>query len=143
MLAKLTCNLAYFHFLLVYYLIQFKSFVIMQLQKQPFWCVLWKRYSENMLQISRRTPLLKSKQSNFIEITLQHGCFSVTLLHIFRTSFPKDTSRGLLLQLKSKKVTNLHFSQTKENLHLSLIDNGHLPASSNKEIGVFQNFLPL
>ena len=26
-------------------------------------------------------------QSNFIEITLRHGCFPVNLLHIFRTSF--------------------------------------------------------
>ena len=99
----------------------------MQLQKQPFWRVLRKRCSENMLQISRRTPMLKFKQSNFIEITLQHGCFPVNLLHIFRIPFLKDTSGELLLQLKFKKVTNLHFSQTKENLHLSLIDNGYLP----------------
>ena len=26
-------------------------------------------------------------QNNFIEITLQHGCSSVDLLHIFRTTF--------------------------------------------------------
>ena len=115
----------------------------MQLQKQPFWRAFRKRCSENMLQISRRTPMLKFKQSNFIEIILQHGCFSVNLLHIFRTSFLKDTSGGLLLQLKSKKVTNLHFSQTKENLHLSLMDNGHLPVLSNKEIGFLKNFSPL
>ena len=115
----------------------------MQLQKQPFWRVLRKRCSENMLQISRRTPMLKFKQSNFIEITLQHGCFPVNLLHIFRTPFLKDTSGGLLLQLKSKKVTNLHFLQTKENLHLSLIDNRHLRALSNKEIGFLKNFPPL
>ena len=36
-------------------------------------------------------------QSNFIEITLQHGCSPVNLLHIFRTPFPKDTSGGLYL----------------------------------------------
>ena len=29
---------------------------------------------------------------NFIEITLQHGCSPINLLHIFRTSFPKNTS---------------------------------------------------
>ena len=28
---------------------------------------------------------------------LQHGCSSVNLLHIFRTSFYKNTYRGLLL----------------------------------------------
>ena len=37
-------------------------------------------------------------QNNFIEITLQHGCSTVTLLHIFRTHFPKNNSGGLLLR---------------------------------------------
>ena len=46
--------------------------------------VLIKRYSENM-------------QSNFIEITLQHGCSSVSLLHIFRTPYTKNTSGWQLL----------------------------------------------
>ena len=36
-------------------------------------------------------------QSNFIEITLRHGCSPVNLLHIFRTPFLKNTSRWLLL----------------------------------------------
>ena len=34
---------------------------------------------------------------NFIEITLRHGCSPVSLLHIFRTSFPENTSGWLLL----------------------------------------------
>ena len=29
--------------------------------------------------------------SNFIEITLRHGCSSANLLHIFRITFPKNT----------------------------------------------------
>ena len=33
----------------------------------------------------------------FIEIKLRHGCSLVNLLHTFRTSFPKNTSGGLLL----------------------------------------------
>ena len=33
---------------------------------------------------------------NLIEITLRHGCSLINLLHIFRTTFPKNTS-GLLL----------------------------------------------
>ena len=41
-------------------------------------------------------------QSNFIEITLQHGCSPVDLLHIFRTTFPKNTSGGLLLNIKTE-----------------------------------------
>ena len=32
----------------------------------------------------------------FVKITLQHGCSPVTLLHIFKTSFPKNTYEGLL-----------------------------------------------
>ena len=40
---------------------------------------------------------------NFIEITLRHGCSPVNLLHIFRTSFTKNTSGLLLLnQIKSE-----------------------------------------
>ena len=38
-------------------------------------------------------------QSNLIEITLQHGCSSVNLLHIFRTPFPRNTSGWLLLTI--------------------------------------------
>ena len=51
-------------------------------QKQPFRGVLRKRCSENMQQIYRRTPC-----QSVISITLRHGCFPVTLLHIFRTTF--------------------------------------------------------
>ena len=36
---------------------------------------------------------------NFIEIALRHRCSPVNLLHIFRTPFPKNTSRWLLLAL--------------------------------------------
>ena len=43
-------------------------------------------------KIYRRTFML-----NFIEITLWHRCSPVNLLHIFRTRFPKNTSRWLLL----------------------------------------------
>ena len=37
--------------------------------------------------------------SNFTEITIWHGCFPVGLLHIFRTSFLKNTFGRLLLNL--------------------------------------------
>ena len=36
---------------------------------------------------------------NFIGITLSHGCSPVSLLHIFRTPFPKKTCGRLLLSL--------------------------------------------
>ena len=55
-----------------------------------------------MLQIYRRHPcrsVISIKlQNNFIEISLQHGCFPVNLLHIFRTPFYKNTYGRLLLQ---------------------------------------------
>ena len=35
--------------------------------------------------------------ATLIEIKLRHGCSPVNLLHIFRTSFPKNISWGLLL----------------------------------------------
>ena len=41
-----------------------------------------------------------NSETNFIEITLRHGCSPVNLLHIFRTPFPKNTSGWLLLQPK-------------------------------------------
>ena len=37
----------------------------------------------------------KIAKSNFIEITLWHGWSPVNLLHIFRTPFSKNTSRGV------------------------------------------------
>ena len=48
---------------------------------------------------------------NFIEITLCHGCSPVNLVHIFRTPFPKNTSRGLFVypaaSLKEKTPTQV------------------------------------
>ena len=45
------------------------------------------------------SAILIKLQSNFIEITLQHGCPPVNLLHVFRTPFLKNTSVWLLLKL--------------------------------------------
>ena len=44
-----------------------------------------------------RSAISIKLQSNFIEITLRHGCSPVNLLHIFKTPFLKNTSGGLLL----------------------------------------------
>ena len=54
------------------------------LQKHPSRSVLRKRCSENL-------------QSNFIEITLRHGCSPVNLLYICRIPLIKNTSGRLLL----------------------------------------------
>ena len=46
--------------------------------------------------------LLKLLLCNFTEITLQHGCSPVNLLHILRTPFIKNTSGWLLLHQTSR-----------------------------------------
>ena len=57
-------------------------------------------------------------QSNFIEITLRHGCSPVNLLHIFKTPFPRNTSGWLLLfffstlNYANKKYQNVFFPTT-------------------------------
>ena len=57
-----------------------------KMQKQLSRGSLKKRYSESMPQIYRRT-LLSKDDYNLIEITLQHRCPPVNLLHIFRDTF--------------------------------------------------------
>ena len=63
----------------------------------------YKRFSENIQQIYRRTPwqsaISAKLQSNFIEVTLRHGFSFVNLLHIFRTPFLKNASGRLLLSI--------------------------------------------
>ena len=77
------------------------SKLICIIQKQPPRGILKKMCSENTQQIYMKTPMLKcdfnkvALQINFTEITLQHGCSPVTLLHIFRTPFLKGTLSGL------------------------------------------------
>ena len=68
----------------------------------PFRGILRKRCSENMQEIYRRTPMLKC---NFNKLSLCYGCSPVYFLHIFRTSFYKNTSGELLLtELFCEKV---------------------------------------
>ena len=70
---------------------------------QNFSGILSKRCSENM-------------QSNFIEITVRHGCSPVNLLHIFRTPFSKNTSRWLLLNIYKRNKKTFY----EESLHISI-----------------------
>ena len=51
-----------------------------------------------------RSVISMKLQSNFIEITLRHGCSPLNLLHIFRTPFLKNTSGRLLLSFPSAIV---------------------------------------
>ena len=58
--------------------------------------VFWK-YAAKLQEHPCWSVISMKLKSNFIEITLRHGCSPVNLLHIFRTSFPKNTPGGLLL----------------------------------------------
>ena len=46
--------------------------------------------------------------SNFIGITLWHGCSPVNLLHCFRTPFPKNTSGELFQKTPGNQGKNEH-----------------------------------
>ena len=72
-------------------------------QKQPSRGALKKRCSEISSKSTGEHPcrsaILIKLQSNFIEISLQHGCSPLNLLHIFRTPLPKNTCGWLLLNV--------------------------------------------
>ena len=59
---------------------------------------------------SRKSNNVEQTQSNFIEITLWHGCSPVNLVHIFRTSLSKNTSGWLLLNLLARASPNENVS---------------------------------
>ena len=64
-----------------------------------------------------RSVILTKLQSNFIEITLRHGCSPVKLLHISRTPFPRNASGWVLLPLRSSR-------EVWRRLQAIMIDNG-------------------
>ena len=74
-----------------------KNPLFLKSQKQLCRGVLTKTCSENMQQICRKTPMPKC-DSHF---TLRHVYSHVSLLRIFRASFPKNNSGRLLLLLAS------------------------------------------
>ena len=69
----------------------------------------------------RRSAISIKLQSNFIEITLRHGCSPVNLLNIFRTPFLKNTSRWLLLFIPSILIALNNHSRKKKNLALTFL----------------------
>ena len=64
-----------------------------KVQKQPPEVFFKKMCSQKSCKNHRKKPVI----CNVIEIALWHGYLPVNLLHIFRTSFLKNTSEGLLL----------------------------------------------
>ena len=67
------------------------------LKKKVFW-----KYPANLQENTHAEA-----QCNFIEIALRHGCFRVSLLHIFRAPFLKNTSGGLLLNVGKENKKSL------------------------------------
>ena len=66
-----------------------------------------------------RSAISIKLQSNFIEIALRHGCSPENLLHIFRTSFLKNTSGWLLLLYHYHSTLRLlSFMQYNEKLNI-------------------------
>ena len=67
------------------------------------------KVSKNMQQIYRihpcRSAISINLLCNFIGIALRHGCCPVNLLHIFRTSFLKNTSGQLFLICITNQLT--------------------------------------
>ena len=84
--------------------------------------VLKKKCPENMQQIYRRKPM---PNCDFSEV-VSYGCFPVTLLHIFRKAFLKNTSGWLLLSVKdsfeasSRHRENIHHNYLSKVMHLLL-----------------------
>ena len=76
-------------------------------QRQPSRGVPRKRCSEHILQIYRRIPLVKVR-FQYIS-TLRHGCSPLNFLHIFRTSFYKNTSGGMLLENALAETFNYYY----------------------------------
>ena len=75
-------------------------------QKKMFW-----KYAANSQEKRPcRSKISIKLESNFIEITLGHGCSPVNLLHIFRAPFLKNTSGRLLLNIASDR--GLEFLKT-------------------------------
>ena len=100
--------------------------------KQPSRGVLRKRGSENMQQIYRRTPM-----PIWTEIAIRHGCSPINLLHILRTRFRKNTSKGILLNgnglvgnnlssILRTRILNSWMSSSLKFVHLYLFVNFHI-----------------
>ena len=106
---------------------------------RPYWLVLarsshpevflrkgvLKIYSTFTAKHLCRSAISVTLLCNFIERILLHGCSPANLLHIFRTIFPKNTSRQLLLELRPYRLLLaelLRNSVYDLRLHLSYIN---------------------
>ena len=73
---------------------------------------------------SCRSAILIKLQSHFIKIILRHGCSPVNLLHIFGTTFSKNTSAQLLLVIeRTLKLQSCELYISKYMIDLTQITN--------------------
>ena len=68
-----------------------------------------------MLKCDFRSVISIKLLCNFMEIGLRHGCSPVNVLHIFRTTFLKNASGWLLLNIRINKniIQNNNSKSTK------------------------------
>ena len=85
-------------------------------QKQPSRGILRKKCSENIQQIYRRTPMPKCDFNKVLGLV--HWCSTVSLLHIFRTHFPKNTFGRLLLNIIFRQYLFCECIRRKETWHV-------------------------
>ena len=90
------------------------SFVPEKFQKQPSRGV-FKIYSKFRGEHPSQSVISINLQSNFIEITLRHGCSPINFLYIFRIPVPKNISGRLLLKflMENKRWNIVNGSCTK------------------------------
>ena len=92
-------------------------------QKQPSIAALRKRYSKNMQQMHRRTPMPKFDfNKSYFEIPLWHGCFPVNLLHIFRTPFYENIFGGVFLWWKQCCISILFYDNWRAFYNVALCE---------------------
>ena len=88
-LVSTTCKLTHLPFLtLTSIIVQLGTALNSLYQKQPSrgGFLVFRKYAVNLQENT-------CAEVQFIELALWHGCSPVNLLHIFRTPFPKNTSR--------------------------------------------------
>ena len=82
------------------------------------WTSLMECFCENGEQLRAWATFL---QSNFIEIPLRHGCSPVNFLHIFRTTFHKNTSGRLSCMFSPGQSCNQKpFKHLKRKIHCKI-----------------------
>ena len=81
--------------------------IISESHKQYPRDVLRKRCSEHIRQSYKRTPMPTcnfNKVASQVEIAIWHGCSPINLIHIFRTSFSKNTFEGLFSEFIRRNI---------------------------------------